>query len=145
VNRSIQASSNTNSFSRECIHTKNIYSLLDLPKSDESFKKMHKHLESCSVCSREFQMFQLKTAATIAFIPKISMDRDLHQSFEREVGELFKVMNLNERERLKRNVKDGFVLLDQMGIEFIRNLASKTMLKTYVLAGVLFICLKLFL
>lgn len=116
-----------------------------MPKSEDSYKRMNKHLEICVVCNKEFQLFQIKTAATQVFIPKVLMDRDLRQSFEREVVELFKVMDLNEREILKRNVKRGFLFIDKMGIEFIQNLLSKSMLKTYIIAGALFICLKLFL
>ena len=116
-----------------------------MPKKEESYKRMSKHLETCSVCNKEFQMFQLKTASAQVFIPKILMDRDLRQSFEREVGELFKVMNLNNRENLKRNVKKGFHFVDKMGIEFFQNLLSKTMIKSYFIAGAIFICLKFFL
>ena len=119
--------------------------MLDLPKSEDSYKRLTKHLETCVTCTNEFKQFQLKTAASQVFIPKVLMDRDLRQSFEREVGELFKVMDLNERELLKRNVKNGFRFIDNMGIAFIQNLFSKTMLKTYFFAGAVFICMKLFL
>lgn len=145
MDRSIQELNNVKSTSQNCIHTKHIYSLLDLPAKDESYKKMSKHLETCSVCNTEFQKFQLKTTAAQIFIPKALMDRDLRQSFEREVVELFKVMDLNDRELLKRNVKEGFHFIDRMGIDLIRNLLSKTMFKTYLIAAALFICLKLFL
>lgn len=145
MDRSIQESNGIQSISRNCIHTKHIYTLLDMPKKDESYKRMSKHLETCTVCNKEFQLFQLKTKVSLVFIPKVLMDRDLRQSFEREVVELFKVMDLNDRELLKRNVKKGFLFVDRMGIEFIQNLLSKTMFKTYLFAGALFICLKLFL
>ena len=145
MDRSILELKKSKKFSESCIHTKNIYSLLDMPKKEESYKRMSKHLETCTVCTKEFQLFQLKTASAQVFIPKISMDRDLRQSNEREVGELFKVMNLNNRENLKRNVKKGFRFVDSMGIEFFQNLFSKTMLKSYFIAGAIFICLKLFL
>jgi hypothetical protein len=145
VDRSTELKKEIKSFSNSCVHTKNIYSLLDLPKLDESYKNMSKHLETCSVCSNEFQMFQLKSTESLTHIPKVLMDRDLRQSFEREVVELFKVMDLNDRENLKKNVKKGFQVVDKMGIEFIQNLFSKTMFKTYFIAGTIFICLKLFL
>jgi hypothetical protein len=132
-------------FPKYCIHTKLIYTLLDTPKKEESYKRLNKHVENCPVCSEELKSFQMKTMAAQVFIPKMSMDRDLRQSFEREVGELFKVMNLNEREMLKRNVKKGFLLIDNLGVEFLKNLASRTMFKTYFFALIIFICLKLFL
>lgn len=118
---------------------------MDTPKKDEAYKRMTKHVESCPVCAEELKKFQLKTMAAQVFIPKVVMDRDLRQSFEREVSELFKVMNLNERELLKRNVKKGFRFIDSMGVDFLKNLASRTMIKTYIFALAIFICLKIFL
>lgn len=134
-----------NSYVSNCIYTKQIYSLFDLPKKDESYKRITKHIENCAICNKEFQTFQLKSSAARNLIPKVSMDKDLRQSFEREVGELFKVMNLNEREILKKNVKRGFLFIDMLGVDFIRNLISKTMIKSYFFALVIFICLKMFL
>ncbi|MGZ3786998.1 MAG: hypothetical protein ACXVLQ_00665 [Bacteriovorax sp.] len=134
----------TNVGKRHCVHTKHIYSMLDMSKKDEAYKRLSRHIETCPVCARELQNFQHKSMAAQVFIPKISMDRDLRQSFEREVGELFKVMNLNEREQLKRNVKKGFRFIDALGVDFLKNLASKTMLKAYVLAVFIFIGLKVF-
>jgi hypothetical protein len=116
-----------------------------MSKNDESYGILKKHLESCSICNSEFQNFQLKNTQALILIPKVSMDRDLRHSFEREVVELFKAMDLNDRILLKRNVKQGFIFLDKMGIEFIHNLFSKSMLKTYVFALVVFIGLKIFL
>lgn len=122
-----------------------MYSLLDTPKKEEAYKKLSKHLEVCRACKEEFQKFQLKTMAAQVYIPKALMDHDLRQSFEREVGELFKVMNLDNRENLKKNVKKGFLFIDTMGVDFLKNLTSKTMLKTYLMAVFIFIFLKLFL
>ncbi|MDO9182391.1 MAG: hypothetical protein Q7U04_08270 [Bacteriovorax sp.] len=145
MDRPIQEFNKSNFFSNNCIHTKQVYSLLDVSPKDELYKRMSKHIETCSTCQTAFKTFQLKSEASRVYIPKVLMDRDLRQSFEREVGELFKVMDLNEREILKRNVKKSFIFIDKMGIEFIQNLLSKTMLKTYFFALAIFICLKLFL
>lgn len=145
MNSSIQVRPIEKNGSGHCIHTKHVYSLLDTPKKEEAFKRLSKHLESCVACKEEFQKFQLKTTAAQIYIPKALMDHDLRESFEREVGELFKVMDLNDRVLLRKNVKNGFRFLDSMGVDFIKNLASKTMIKTYVLALIVFIGLKLFL
>lgn len=145
MNSSIQTNQFEPHRSKNCIHTKNVYSLLDTPASEEVYKRMKKHLETCTSCNEEFQRFQVRTAAAQIYIPKALMDRDLRQSFEREVGELFKVMNLNNREILKRNVKKGFHVLDSMGLDFLKNMVSKTMIKAYLFALVCFICLKFFL
>lgn len=129
---------------RDCIQTKHIYSLLDTPKNDEVYKKLSKHLEICATCNQEYKKLQLKMIAAKIYIPKAIMDHDLKESFEREVVELFKAMDLNNRELLKKNVKKGIKFIDRMGIDFINNLSSKNMLKTYFFAVVIYIGLKLF-
>lgn len=145
MSSSIQSHDEDKKTSKHCVHTKNIYSLMDLPKKGDTYKTLNKHLETCAACAEELQKFQAHAAQAKMYIPKAVMDHDLRESFEREVGELFKVMNLNDREILKKNVKEGFHFLDRMGIDFIKNLASKTMFKTYIIALFAFICLKLFL
>lgn len=127
-----------------CVHTKNIFSLLDLPTKDETHKTLMKHLEVCPVCAQEFKNFQLGATAAQVYIPKVVMDRELKESFEREVGDLFKILRLDEREVLKHNVKKSFRTLDQMGIDFLKVLASKSMIKVYVVASILFFILKYF-
>lgn len=130
---------------RQCIHTKNIYSLMDMSAKDEAHKALSKHVESCQVCAQELKKFQMKSTAAQVYIPKATMDHDLRQSFEREVGELFKVLQLNEREALKHSVKNKFKTLDQMGIDFIGTLTSKSMIKIYFIAIAMFLALKYFL
>ncbi len=80
--------------------------------------------------------------AAKVFIPKALMDKDLKLSFERELDDLFKVMNLNKRTLLKKNVKKGFHALDQMGIALINTMSSRKMIKTYAVAAGLFFILK---
>jgi hypothetical protein len=145
VNRPIQESNISKTFSNVCIHTKNIFTLLDTPKNEESYKRLSKHLDNCVICAKEFEVFKLKNNAAQVFIPKIQMDRDLRQSYDREVVELFKVMNLNDHENFKKNMKKSFVFVDRMGIEFVKNLSSKSMIKSYFVAGIVFVCLKFFL
>ena len=73
------------------------------------------------------------------------MGRDLRQSFEREVGELFNVMNLNDRHLLRQNMKKGFRFVDSMGVDFLKSLTSPMMIKAYFFATALFIALKYYL
>jgi len=129
---------------RHCIHTRNIYSLMDMSPKDEAYKNLSKHIESCPVCTKEFQKFQMKISAAQVYIPKAVMDRDLRQSFEREVGELFKVLQLNERAALKHKVKSKFKTIDQMGIDFLKTLSSKQMIKIYFIAAAMYAALKYF-
>lgn len=127
---------------KKCIHTKNVYALLDAPKKEDTYKKLNKHLESCRVCNEEFKQFQAKTLASQIYIPKAMMDHDLRQTFDRELDELFKMMSLNEREALKNNVKKSFNYIDQVTLAFIKNLGSRSMLKAYLAASALFLVLK---
>jgi hypothetical protein len=145
VNSSIHSQNQKISSSRQCIHTKHVYSLIDTPKKEESYKKLSKHLEVCSICTEEFSKFQLKAMASQVHIPKAIMGRDLRESFEGEVHELFKVMNLNEQEQLKKRVAKTFRFADKMSVGFMANLVSRPMIKAYLLALFAFIFLKLFL
>ncbi|MBP9680948.1 MAG: hypothetical protein KBD76_06060 [Bacteriovorax sp.] len=130
---------------QHCIHTKHVFSLLDIPKTEESFKRLSKHVESCTICTEELRKIQLKALGTKVFIPKAVMGRDLRQSFEREVGELFNVMNLNDRHLLRQNMKKGFRFVDSMGVDFLKSLTSPMMIKAYFFATALFIALKYYL
>lgn len=117
---------------------------MDMSPKDEAHKMLSKHVENCQVCAQELKKFQMKSSAAQVYIPKATMDHDLRQSFEREVGELFKILQLNEREALKHTVKKKFRTLDQMGIDFIATMTSKSMIKIYVIAAAMFVALKYF-
>jgi len=129
---------------KHCVHTKNIYSLMDIPHKEDSYKRFAKHLESCRQCSEQFKIFKFKNEAAQIYIPKVHMDRDLRQSFEREVSELFKLMNLNERQALKRNVKNKLQQIDSIGLSIIENFTSKRMVKAYLMGLFIFLGLKFF-
>lgn len=132
-------------YSSHCIHTKNIYSLLDLDQSAESYRHLKKHLDHCSICSDHFKIFQIKNEAMRVAIPIITMDRELKQTFNRELSEVFKVLKLSRSEQFKDNVKNRFQFLDQMGLAFFQNLKSKSMLKAYVIATFSYFIIKHFL
>ena len=142
MNRSIEPIKSQDSKNKFCVHTKNIYSLLDLPVVDESFKKLSKHVEGCSICESEFKNYKKKNERLKLLIPEAVMDKDLHQTFDSEIGELFHTLELSDRAALKKKVKNKFKFIDQMGIEFLGNLISKTMIKYYLLGAVVFLGLK---
>ncbi len=76
------------------------------------------------------------------FIPNPVIDKESKEIFEREITELFKLFNLNERTAAKNLIKSKIRSVDNMGAELLRNLASKTMIKGYVVALLAFIILK---
>lgn len=116
----------------QCIHTKNIYSLLDLSQSAEAYKRLSKHLDNCKICSQELEKFKLSSENSKVYIPTIVMDKDLKESFAREIEDIFKIMDLNSAERLKKNVTSKFKAVDQFGLDILRILKSKKMLLVYL-------------
>ncbi len=116
----------------QCVHTKNIYSLLDLSQNAEAYKKLSKHLDTCKICSQELEIFKLSSENSKAFIPTIVMDKDLKISFAREIEDIFKIMDLNTSERLKKNVTSKFKALDQFGLDILGIFKSKKMLVVYL-------------
>ena len=142
VNRSVEPIKLQELRSKTCVHTKNIYSMLDLPIFDDSFKRLSKHIESCSTCALEFKNYKKNNERLKAIIPEAVMDKDLNQTFESEIVELFHTLELSDRAALKKKVKNKFKFIDQMGIDFLANLTSKTMIKYYLLGAVVFLGLK---
>lgn len=76
------------------------------------------------------------------YIPKPMIDKESKEIFEREITELFKLFNLNERIAAKIRIKNKIRSVDNMGAELLRSLASTTMIKGYVAALLAFIILK---
>lgn len=129
---------------QKCIHTKNVFSLLDLPVLEENYKRIKKHVDGCNVCEAALREFELKTLEAKILIPKPQIDTETKEMFEREVGDLFRVFDLNEKERLKKRIKNKIKKIDTLGVSFLKNLASKQMLITYAFGAVLFVVLKQF-
>jgi hypothetical protein len=143
--RTTQISSNVkNTQPNSCIHTKNIFSLIDLSPYEESYKKLQKHVESCKICEVELKAFQLKNLASKIRIPSPQIDTETKEMFEREVSDLFRVFNLNEKELLKKKIKTKIKNIDSLGASFLKNLASRQMLTTYAFGAVLFVVLRQF-
>jgi hypothetical protein len=127
-----------------CIHTKNVFTLIDLSPIDESYKRIKKHIDGCKVCELELKAFELKNIEAKINIPKPQIDTETKEMFEREVSDLFRVFDLNEKDLLKKKIKNKIKSIDSLGVAFIKNLSSKQMLTTYAFGAVLFIVLKQF-
>lgn len=115
-----------------------------MSREEESYHRLHKHLSGCDVCQKAYKHFELKNFEAKVYIPKPQIDSETKLVFEGEVHEIFKTFDLNEKERLKKKIKSNIKKLDNAGIDFIRNLGSKSMLKTYALGAVLFVLLRQF-
>lgn len=117
---------------------------MDLHPEDEAYQKIAKHNESCQVCSSALKNFEQKIVETKIFIPKPQIDTETRDIFSREVSELFRAFDLNEKERLKKKIKNKIKRIDSVGEDFLKNLTSKGMLTTYAFGAVLFVVLKQF-
>ena len=142
--RTVQISPALNFNLRNCIHTKNVFSLVDLSPEDESYHKIKKHTDECEICSFELKKFELQTLESKIYIPKPQIDDETKEIFKREVSELFKAFNLNEKELLKKKIKNKIKKIDRLGADFLKNLTSKNMLKSYAFGAVLFLVLRQF-
>jgi hypothetical protein len=142
--RSVQVSPTPRIQPARCIHTKNVFSLVDLPPVDETYKKIKKHVDNCKVCEEAFRNFELNNVASKIQIPKPQIDSETKEIFEREVSDLFRAFDLNAKELLKKRIKNKIKHIDSMGVDFIKMLTSKQMLTTYALGAVLFVILKQF-
>lgn len=139
MDSSIQTLSRTH-----CIHSKNIFSLADLPAEDETYKKLKKHIDGCRQCTAHYAQVSHQLEAMKVFIPKPMIDRESKEIFEREISELFKIFNLNKKTAVKNKFKAKIKTLDAAGTDFISNLTSKTMIKGYIAAAIAFGVLKFF-
>lgn len=142
--RNVQVLSAAGNSLKSCIHTKSIFSLIDLDFEDEAFVNIAKHSDKCEACTAALKDFALKNQQATFFIPKPQIDADTKASFEREVHEVFRAFELNEKEQLRLKIKKKIKNIDTAGVEFIKNLRSKNMIKTYVLGLMLFVVLRQF-
>ena len=127
---------------KTCIHTKSIFSLIDLDFEDDSFVNIKKHTDKCVTCTDALSKFELQNQQASFFIPKPQIDTETKNVFQREVYEIFRTLELNEKEQLRAKIKKKIKKIDTAGVEFIKNLSSKNMMKTYALGLVMFVVLK---
>ena len=142
--RNVQTVLPAGNVQKKCIHTKSIFSLIDLDFEDDTFVNIKKHSDKCEACSSELRKFELLNQQATFFIPKPQIDTETKASFEREVHEVFKAFDLNEKEQLKSKIKKKIKKIDTVGADFLKNLGSKSMVKTYAFGIVLFVVLKQF-
>lgn len=126
-----------------CIHTKNIFSLLDLNQQDVMYNFLINHEKKCTKCSLQLKKFKEANFAAKVAVPKPFMPKDLRETYSGELSELFKIAGLNEAENQKQKFKDSLRNFDKMGKEFINNLSSKTMIRAYAAAFLFFLGLKI--
>jgi hypothetical protein len=128
----------------QCIHTKNIYLLLDLGQQDVIYNFLKNHEKKCDKCTIQLKKYKEENLASKVFVPKPFIPRDMRETFNGEVSELFKLAGLNEVANKKKKLKKSLLALDHGGEIFLKNLSSKTMLKAYALALIAFVAMKFF-
>jgi hypothetical protein len=117
--------------SSRCIHTKNVYILIDLPKQDEFATKITQHLAGCQVCQDEFEKYKQKQFAIKVLIPKPFIDNETKEIFENEVSEMFKAFDLNEKEFKKKQIKSKVLAIDSVGSSIVKHISSPKFLFLY--------------
>ncbi len=142
--RNALAISATGNLQKSCIHTKSIFSLIDLDFEDEAFVNITKHTDKCESCSTALKNFELQNQQATFFIPKPQIDAETKAVFEREVHDVFRVFELNEKEKLRLKIKKKIKHIDTAGAEFLKHMGSKSMVKTYAFGLVLFVVLRQF-
>jgi hypothetical protein len=127
-----------------CVHTKNVFSLVDLAHHDDNYQRIKKHVDGCQVCDTHYKKFELENLAVKIYIPKPQIDTETKEIIAREISELFKTFDLNEKTLLRKKIKTNIKKIDSIGMGLMKNLVSKTMLASYAGGVVLFIVLKQF-
>jgi hypothetical protein len=133
---------NISTQSNYCIHTKNIYSLADLNPIEEQYKFLNSHLKTCRICAEEYHHFQEKCFAAKTFIPKPMMDKELKETFDRELGDMLKSMQLNKKVLQKKRVSHFVQSINDYGEASFKILFSKSMILSFAVALVMFFVLK---
>jgi hypothetical protein len=126
----------------KCLHQKNIYSLIDLSPADPQYTFITNHLKSCSNCSKEKIKFELEVQAMQVFIPKPVMDKELKESFNRELHEMLINLGMNKFTNKKQAVTSVFNTANTTAELFIKNLFSKTVLISMGFGGIIFLILR---
>lgn len=128
----------------KCIHTKNIFSMLDLNQSEENYIKIKKHVDNCQVCDTAYKKFELENLEVKIHIPKPQIDTETKEIFSREVSDLFVAFDLNEKSLLRKKIVTKIKGIDSFGISVIKNFVSRKMIATYAFGAVLFVVLRHF-
>lgn len=101
-------------------------------------------MDTCNVCESAYKKFEQKNLETKVYIPRPQIDSETKAVFEGEVHELFKTFDLNEKALLRKKIKTKIKKMDHLGTDFLKNVTSKNMLKTYAFGAVLFVILRQF-
>ncbi len=125
-----------------CVHTKNIFSLLDLSEEDSMYSFLSSHVKKCTECSKKLEKYVENNLAIKVFVPKPFMSQDLRQTFNSELSDVFKIAGLNQIENKKKLIKQRLLSFDSAGTAMVQGLTSKNMLMIYLFVSIVFFSLK---
>jgi len=128
-----------NTKKENCIHTRNITMLFDLNPKDDQYQIYQKHLTECNACKKTYNHFAEEMKAIQVFIPKAIMEKDIKESFEREIHEVLVSLDLDIVSKQKNA---WWIKFNAIGEQVLKSFWSKTMLWGFVLALVSYILLK---
>lgn len=127
---------------KSCIHTKNIFSLIDLEGDLDKAHFLNQHLKECTHCQKTYHIFKEKMFAANTFIPRPLMDRELRDTFDRELSALLKSLKINDSVVRKEILIEKLSAINLFAESFIKNMFSKNMFFTYGLAGGIYLLFK---
>lgn len=125
-----------------CIHTKNVMSLININSNQLQNTELLSHVKNCPTCSKEYNLRKGQIEGLNIFIPRPLMDKELKETFDRELHELLVHFGLNDKANRERLAVTYLSTLNSYGETILKVLFSKSMLAAYACAGVMYLLLK---
>ena len=113
---------------QNCIHSKNIGSILDLKNTDPSYKVLNDHLEICSVCANKLEMIKEQNLKMQIYIPRPVMDKESKENFDHEIHVLLKNFGLNDKVSKRRKMIKSIKKANTFGEVVLKTFFSRNVL-----------------
>lgn len=100
---------------RSCPQTKNVFLLLDNNDAQSKLQNLSNHLNSCSICKKEFHRLRGQSYKVDALIPDPKVPRDLQNQFESQLHNIMTELKVTakplaaERITLVNKIKRIFI------------------------------------
>lgn len=115
-------------FIDNCIHSKNIGSILEMKHSDPQFKTLNDHLAICSICTKKLETIKEKNLKLQVFIPRPVMDKETKENFDHEIHELLKSFGLNDKVSKHRKMIKSIKNANTLGEVILKTFFSRNVL-----------------
>lgn len=96
---------------KNCVHQKNIQKLVDRVQGQENYLATYQHMQRCPICLEEYKKIKFARQEVKVFIPKVSMNKEMRESFNLEVDEILKLANLGPSNKARDLIPAHFNLI----------------------------------